>query len=105
MLWLLRWLPEGSAWSASLSGGPAYRTWTAPVLLAAAQVNALNAANWQRAGGKGKKPSFIEPPKPRPAPTPAGEKPKRGMRKPGAIAARAMRGAALRSGPAVAADT
>lgn len=62
MLWLLEWLPEGSAYYASQRGGPEHRAWPLPVLLAAGALNALNGANWQRGGGRGQQPTPIKPP-------------------------------------------
>lgn len=80
MLVLLQWLPEGSAFHASIAGGPQFLPWTLGNLLAAGQVNALNAANWQRGGGARPKP--VEPPKPKNT-----GKAKRGMRRPGGLPA------------------
>lgn len=61
-LWLLEWLPEGAALHASIQGGPEFRPWTLATTLQAGSLNALNGANWQRAGGKGKKPQPVSPP-------------------------------------------
>lgn len=91
VLWLLQWLPEGCAFHASIAGGPEYLPWTLGNLLAAGQTNALNAANWQRGGGKSQRPKPIEPPKPKHQ-----GRSKRGLRRPGGMgAALAARGAAL----------
>lgn len=66
-LWLIAWLPEGSAFVASLRGGPQHRAWTVSSYLAAGAINALAAGNWQRGGGKGRKPQPITGPKTRSA--------------------------------------
>ena len=66
-LWLLGQLGEGSALWAAASGGPEYRAWTTATRIAAYSLNALNGANWQRGGGKGKKPPPLEPPAPKAA--------------------------------------
>ncbi|HEY9417885.1 MAG TPA: hypothetical protein VIQ30_24260 [Pseudonocardia sp.] len=60
-LWLVGQLPEGSAFFASLQGGPRYRAWTLQNHLAAATVNLLYAANHQRANKKMKKPPIVAP--------------------------------------------
>lgn len=64
-LWLLGQLGEGTALWAAASGGPEFRAWTTATRIAAFSLNALNGANWQRSGGKGKKPELIEPPQPK----------------------------------------
>lgn len=62
VLWLLEQLPEGSAFHASLKGGLTHRAWTADRVLLAGIFNALQGANYQRGGGKDKKPKPINPP-------------------------------------------
>lgn len=66
VLWLLEWLPEGCALHASLQGGPEYLPWNLANTIAAGQFNALNGANYQRSGGRGKRPTPLSPPKPKP---------------------------------------
>lgn len=103
MLWLLEWLPEGSALQASRAGGPEHRPWTVPNILTAGILNGVAAGNWQRSGGKGKRPQMVEPPKPKPAKRVAGRKTtaeqgegaRRGMH---ATAARIARMRALKAG-------
>lgn len=62
MLWLIEQLPEGSAYTASVKGGTQHRAWTADRVLLAGIFNVLQAANYQRANGKGKKPKTLDPP-------------------------------------------
>lgn len=91
-LWLIGQLGEGSALGAAAAGGPEHRPWTTANVLAAAAVNALQGGNWQRGGGKGKKPKPIEPPKAKAART--ADRPTR--RSP--VAGRVARRAAARAG-------
>lgn len=92
-LWLIEQLGEGSATTAAVAGGPEHRPWTTATVLAAATVNALQGGNWQRGGGKGKKPKPIEPPKPKSTRTPDQA---RRARSP--VAGRVARRAAARAG-------
>lgn len=62
VLWLIEWLPETSAFAASVRGGAQHRSWPLPTVLAAAQLNILAAANYQRGGGRGPTPTPIVPP-------------------------------------------
>lgn len=103
VLWLLEWLPEGSALQASRAGGPEHRPWTVPNILTAGILNGVAAGNWQRGGGKGKRPEMVEPPKPKPArrvagrPTTPADGARRGMH---ATAARIARMRAVSAGNA-----
>lgn len=55
-------MPPGSAFTASSMGGPEHRHWSLDTHLLASAVEALIAANWQRAGGKGKRPKPLKRP-------------------------------------------
>lgn len=61
VLWLAEQLPQDSALSASMRGGPEFRPWTAQIHLLAALVNLTHAANRQRAGKKSGSP-LVKPP-------------------------------------------
>ena len=61
VLWLTEQLPDTSAFVASCRGGRQWRPWTFQNQLAAAAVNQLGAANYQRAGKRPK--TLITPPK------------------------------------------
>jgi len=50
---LLRWLPDESATKTAMRDGPA---WTVDTHLLAGCFDVLRAANWQRSGGKGRRP-------------------------------------------------
>ena len=57
-------LSDASAFSASVRGGPEFRSWTLANTLLAASVNLLHGANSQRAGKKSK--PLIQPPRQKP---------------------------------------
>ncbi len=57
---ILTYLPPTSAFARSMHGQRA--TWSSTEYLLAAAVDALAAANWQRGGGKGRKPKPIPRP-------------------------------------------
>jgi hypothetical protein len=57
-------LSDASAFSASVRGGPEFRSWSLQNTLLAASVNLLHGANSQRAGKKSK--PLIQPPKQKP---------------------------------------
>lgn len=58
---LVEQLDDTSAFSASVRGGPEFRSWSLANVLLAAQVNLLHNANGQRAGKKVR--PLVEPPK------------------------------------------
>ncbi len=62
---LVRQLPPNSAVHVAVHGPAA--SWTVSDYLAAAQVDLLAGANWQRAGGKGRRPKPIDRPGAQPA--------------------------------------
>ena len=62
LLWLVEWLPHDSALRASIQGGSPFRGWTAGRYLAAGVVDLLAGGNWQRGGGKGKRPQPVQRP-------------------------------------------
>jgi hypothetical protein len=61
VLWLVGQLPPGSAFGASVRGGPEFRPWTPELHLLAGIANLLNAANRQRAGKRTREP-LVKPP-------------------------------------------
>ncbi|MCO1575367.1 DUF5361 domain-containing protein [Crossiella sp. SN42] len=65
VLALAEQLPEECALVASLRGGMAHRGWTTERYLLAAITDAAQLANWQRAGGRGKRPTPIPRPQAR----------------------------------------
>lgn len=66
ILALTEQLPEDSALVAAHNGGPQFRGWTAGRYLLAGVFDALQAANWQRAGNRGTKPRPVSRPRQKP---------------------------------------
>jgi hypothetical protein len=62
VLWLIEHMPPDSAWAASAQGGPQFRGWRIDTYLLAAVVDVLQAANYQRGGGKGARPDPVKRP-------------------------------------------
>lgn len=62
VLWLVEWLPDDSALRASIQGGWQFRGWTSSRYLDALTVDLLAGGNWQRGGGKGKRPPPVKRP-------------------------------------------
>lgn len=60
---LLQGLPQESAFRAEWAGGPEHRTWSLDTHLLATVVDLLQGANYQRSGGKGRKPTPINRPR------------------------------------------
>jgi hypothetical protein len=60
---LLIHMPTDSAYHAELAGGPQFRDWNAATYLLANVQDLLQGANYQRAGGKGRKPKPAYRPK------------------------------------------
>lgn len=56
-------LPEDSCLRAAVQGGSDHRVWTTQTHLLASIIEVLQAANYQRGGGKGQKPKAIVRPK------------------------------------------
>lgn len=75
----LAFMPEDSAYHAELQGGQQFRGWTIDRYFLAAALDVLQAANYQRSGGKGRKPKPAYRPKKKSAGVSiAGRVPKRG---------------------------
>lgn len=66
ILLLAEQLPDDAALVAAHQGGPQFRGWTASRYLLAGAFDAMQAANWQRAGGRGRKPRPVARPRPTP---------------------------------------
>jgi hypothetical protein len=62
VLWLIEHMPPDSALAAAAQGGPQFRGWRHDTYLLAAVVDVLQAANYQRSGGKGTKPDPVKRP-------------------------------------------
>lgn len=63
VLHLLRWLPDDSATAAGMQGGPQFRGWGTETHLLASVLDSLQAANWQRSGGRGSRPKGVRRPR------------------------------------------
>lgn len=66
LLTLAEQLPDDSALVATHHGGPEFRGWTASRYLLAGIFDAVQAGNWQRSGGRGRKPRPVRRPQSRP---------------------------------------
>lgn len=55
-------IPPDSALGAAVQGGPQFRGWRIDTYLLAAAVDVLQAANYQRSGGKGSRPKPVTRP-------------------------------------------
>lgn len=62
VLWLVEHMPPDSAFAAAIQGGPEFRGWRPDTYLLAAAVDVLQAANYQRGGGRGIRPEPIKRP-------------------------------------------
>lgn len=84
VLGLLEQMGQDTATAAALAGGRQYRGWTTDTYMLALVVDCLTGANYQRSGGKGRKP--------KPVPRPDKAKSRRVVRVTDILKARRKRG-------------